>query len=58
MTVSPAIGRNGEDGALARPRLVFFFAKALGSEGKRVHGRLESPRGCRDIEQLLAPWLR
>jgi thioredoxin-like negative regulator of GroEL len=27
-------------------------------EGKRVHGRLESPRGCRDIEQLLAPWLR
>ena len=27
-------------------------------EGKRVHGRLESPRGCCDIEQLLAPWLR
>ncbi len=107
MTVSPAIGRNGEDGALARPRLVFFFAKASGKsrrvegylsqvlqrrrnhesfvllnvdvgeqaelaerfnisevptivvvEGKRVHGRLESPRGCCDIEQLLAPWLR
>jgi thioredoxin-like negative regulator of GroEL len=27
-------------------------------EGKRVRGRLETPRGCRDIEQLLAPWLR
>jgi thioredoxin-like negative regulator of GroEL len=27
-------------------------------EGKRVRGRLESPRGCRDIELLLAPWLR
>ena len=27
-------------------------------ENKRVHGCLESPRGCRDIEQLLAPWLR
>jgi hypothetical protein len=24
----------------------------------RVRGRLASPRGCRDIEQLLAPWLR
>lgn len=27
-------------------------------EDKRVQGRLESPQGCRDIEQLLAPWLR
>jgi thioredoxin-like negative regulator of GroEL len=27
-------------------------------EAKRVRGRLPSPRGCRDIEQLLAPWLR
>ena len=27
-------------------------------EDKRVRGRLASPRGCRDIEQLLAPWLR
>lgn len=27
-------------------------------ENKRVQGRLASPRGCRDIEQLLAPWLR
>ena len=27
-------------------------------EDDRVRGRLETPRGCRDIEQLLAPWLR
>lgn len=27
-------------------------------EDKRVRVRLASPRGCRDIERLLAPWLR
>jgi thioredoxin-like negative regulator of GroEL len=27
-------------------------------EGKRVRGRLTSPRGCRDIERFLAPWLQ
>ena len=26
-------------------------------EGKAVRGRLERPRGCRDIEAFLAPWL-
>jgi len=26
-------------------------------EGKRVRARLERPRGCRDIEGFLAPWL-
>ena len=26
-------------------------------EGKSVAGRLERPRGCRDIEGFLAPWL-
>jgi thioredoxin-like negative regulator of GroEL len=26
-------------------------------EGRVVAGRLESPRGCRDIEGFLAPWL-
>ena len=106
MTVSEAVSRDG-NGELARPRLVFFHAKASGRsrrvegylsqvlqrrrnhesflllnvdvdeqadlarrfridevptivvvEGKRVRGRLERPRGCRDIEQLLAPWLR
>ena len=27
-------------------------------EGRTEQARLESPRGCRDIEGLLAPWLR
>ena len=27
-------------------------------EGNRITGRLEKPRGCRDIERLLAPGLR
>jgi thioredoxin-like negative regulator of GroEL len=27
-------------------------------DDKRIKGRLESPRGCREIEGLLAPWLR
>jgi thioredoxin-like negative regulator of GroEL len=26
-------------------------------EGKSVAGRLKRPRGCRDIEDFLAPWL-
>ena len=26
-------------------------------EGKSVSARLEQPRGCRDIEGFLAPWL-
>lgn len=26
-------------------------------EGKAVAGRLEGPRGCRDIEGFLSPWL-
>jgi thioredoxin-like negative regulator of GroEL len=26
-------------------------------EGKTVQARLESPRGCREIERFLAPWL-
>jgi thioredoxin-like negative regulator of GroEL len=26
-------------------------------EGKNVRARLEKPRGCRDIEAFLAPWL-
>ena len=26
-------------------------------EGKKVRGKLEHPRGCRDIEKVLAPWL-
>jgi thioredoxin-like negative regulator of GroEL len=27
-------------------------------EGRRVEGRLRQPRGCREIETFLAPWLR
>jgi thioredoxin-like negative regulator of GroEL len=27
-------------------------------EGRREQARLERPRGCRDIEALLSPWLR
>jgi thioredoxin-like negative regulator of GroEL len=27
-------------------------------EGRTERARLEKPRGCRDIEALLAPWLR
>jgi hypothetical protein len=27
-------------------------------EGRHVRGRLEAPRGCREIEQFLAPWLK
>jgi hypothetical protein len=26
-------------------------------EDKRVQARLERPRGCREIETFLAPWL-
>jgi thioredoxin-like negative regulator of GroEL len=27
-------------------------------EGKRVRARLSRPRGCREIERFLAPWLQ
>ena len=27
-------------------------------EGRTVRGRLAKPRGCREIEAFLAPWLR
>jgi thioredoxin-like negative regulator of GroEL len=27
-------------------------------DGNKVRGRLVTPRGCREIEELLAPWLR
>ena len=45
-----------------RPDLIQRFAiSALPTlvvvEGKTVRARLERPRGCRDIEGLLAPWL-
>ena len=45
-----------------RPDLVERFAvTAVPSlvvvEGKKVRATLEHPRGCRDIERFLAPWL-
>jgi thioredoxin-like negative regulator of GroEL len=45
-----------------RPDLVERFAvdqlpTLVVVEGKRVRGRLERPRGCREIEEFLAPWL-
>jgi thioredoxin-like negative regulator of GroEL len=27
-------------------------------DGRRIGGRLEVPRGCRDIEEFLTPWLK
>ena len=27
-------------------------------EGNKVRARLEAPRGCREIEKFLAPWLQ
>jgi len=46
-----------------RPDLVERFAvDALPTlvvvENKQVRARLEGPRGCRDIERFLAPWLQ
>lgn len=46
----------------ARPDLVERFRvrelpTLLVMDGKRVQGRLESPRSCRQIEAFLAPWL-
>ena len=45
-----------------RPDLLERFAIAqvptlLVVEGKKVRARLEQPRGCRDIEGFLEPWL-
>jgi hypothetical protein len=45
-----------------RPDLVERFGVELMPtlvvvEGKAVRARLERPRGCREIERFLAPWL-
>jgi thioredoxin-like negative regulator of GroEL len=47
----------------ARPDLVERFGvQTLPTlfvvEGKSVRARLERPRGCREIERFLEPWLR
>jgi thioredoxin-like negative regulator of GroEL len=46
-----------------RPDLVERFAVGtmptlVVVEGKTVRARLERPRGCREIETFLAPWLK
>ena len=46
-----------------RPDLVSRFGVAglptlVVLEGQTERARLERPRGCRDIEELLGPWLR
>ena len=46
-----------------RPELVARFGierlpAFLVVEQKRVRARLEDPRGCKDIEEFLHPWLR
>jgi thioredoxin-like negative regulator of GroEL len=46
-----------------RPDLIERFAVSATPtlavlEGRRVKGRLEQPRGCREIETFLSPWLR
>jgi thioredoxin 2 len=46
-----------------RPDLVERFAvetmpTLVVVEGKQVRARLTRPRGCRDIERFLAPWLQ
>ena len=47
-----------ENAELAERFLVDDVPTIVVVEGKRVQARLASPRGCRDIEQLLGPWLR
>ena len=47
----------------SRPDLVERFEvdsvpTLLVIEQKQVRGRLEEPKGCREIEVFLAPWLR
>ena len=46
-----------------RPELVVRFGitevpTLLVVADRRVHGRLAHPRGCREIEDLLKPWLQ
>ena len=46
-----------------RPDLVQKFAidelpTLVIVENKQVKARLDAPRGCRDIERFLAPWLQ
>jgi thioredoxin-like negative regulator of GroEL len=46
-----------ENSDLARRFAIDEVPTIVVIEQKRVQGRLASPRGCRDIEQLLSRWL-
>jgi thioredoxin-like negative regulator of GroEL len=46
-----------KDGALVERFQVETVPTLVVVDRKRVQGRLESPRGCRDIEKLLSPGL-
>jgi thioredoxin-like negative regulator of GroEL len=48
----------GERPELARRLRVEGVPTLVVVDDRRVRGRLESPRGCREIETFLAPWLR
>ena len=56
--VPAALVGTDEHADLAERFLIDDVPTIVVEEGKRVRGRLTSPRGCREIEQLLAPWLR
>ena len=47
-----------EQPALAERFLIEQVPTIVVVEGNHVQARLEAPRGCRDIEARLAPWLR
>jgi thioredoxin-like negative regulator of GroEL len=47
-----------ENGDLAERFAIEEVPTIVVIDEKRVQGRLVSPRGCRDIEHLLSPWLR
>jgi thioredoxin-like negative regulator of GroEL len=47
-----------EQPELAERFLVNAIPTIVVVEDNHVQGRLEAPRGCRDIEALLTPWLR
>ena len=48
----------GEHPELVRRFKVSELPTLVVVEGRTVKARLERPRGCREIEQLLSPWLR
>jgi thioredoxin-like negative regulator of GroEL len=47
-----------ENGDLAERFAIEEVPTIVVIDENRVQGRLVSPRGCRDIEHLLSPWLR